>query len=115
LGFVSVPTDEDYAQEAIDALKTDTMDANFLLNVEYKIAGVEYISLVNEAKKTDVAQELVKEGLLLVENRKERRLQKLVKDFKTAESEAKKKHLNIWQYGDITEDDAREFGMMSRN
>lgn len=32
-------------------------------------------------------------------------------DFKTAENEAKTKHLNIWQYGDITEDDAREFGV----
>lgn len=111
LGFVALPTDEDFAHEAIDALKQDTCEANFLLNVEYRVGGTEYVSLVDEIKKTDVAQTLVKEGLLLVENRKERRLQKLVKDFKTAEAEAKKKHLNIWQYGDITEDDAREFGM----
>jgi uncharacterized Fe-S radical SAM superfamily protein PflX len=34
-----------------------------------------------------------------------------VKDFKTAEEEAKMKHLNIWQYGDITQDECKEFGM----
>lgn len=34
-----------------------------------------------------------------------------LKDYKAAEQEAKTKHLCIWQYGDITEDDAREFGM----
>jgi len=34
-----------------------------------------------------------------------------LKDYKAAEEEAKRKHLCIWQYGDITEDDAREFGM----
>jgi len=111
LGFVTLPTDEDYAQEAIYALKHDTAEGQFLLNVEYKIGGVEYISLVDDVKKQDVGQTLVKEGLLLAENRKERRLQKLVKDFKAAENEAKSKHLNIWQYGDITEDDAREFGL----
>jgi len=113
LGFVTLPTDEDYAHEAIYALKTDTVEGTFLLNVEYKNGGVEYISLVDDSKKVDVGQNLVREGLLLVENRKERRLQKLIKDFKTAETEAKMKHLNIWQYGDITEDDAREFGMMT--
>jgi len=114
LGFVALPSDEDYAQEAIYALKQDTMDGNFSLNVEYKVGGIEYISLVDDAKKSDVAQNLVKEGLLLVENRKERRLQKLMKDFKTAENEAKSNHLNVWRYGDPTADDAREFGM-SRN
>jgi len=26
---------------------------------------------------------------------------------------AKKEHLNIWRYGDITADDAKEFGVMA--
>nr|QBI71277.1 ebna2 binding protein P100 [Isotomurus palustris] len=111
LGFVTLPTDEDYAQEAIYALKHDTAEGTFLLNVEYKNVGVEYVSLADDKKKQDVGQTLVREGLLLVENRKERRLQKMVKEFKAAENEAKAKHLNIWEYGDITQDDAREFGM----
>lgn len=32
-------------------------------------------------------------------------------DYKNAQSEAAKNHLKIWEYGDITEDDAKEFGL----
>ena len=32
-------------------------------------------------------------------------------DYKAAEDEAKKSRSNIWEYGDITEDDAKEFGV----
>lgn len=32
-------------------------------------------------------------------------------EYKKAEKEARDNHRNIWQYGDITEDDAREFGV----
>jgi staphylococcal nuclease domain-containing protein 1 len=111
LACVVLPTDEEYAADAISALRHDTAEGKFLLNVEYKTGNLGYVTLIEETTKEDLGQSLVKEGLLLVENRKERRLQKLLKDYKAAEREAKDKHLNVWQYGDITEDDAREFGM----
>jgi staphylococcal nuclease domain-containing protein 1 len=111
LACVSLPSDDDFVSEAIHAVRHDTAEGVFLLNVEYKVGGLDYVTLADKTSKEDVAQNLVKEGLLLVENKKERRLQKLLKDYKSAEEEAKRKHLCIWQYGDITEDDAREFGM----
>jgi len=111
LACVTVPTDEEYAADAINALRQDTAEGKFLLNIEYKIGNLGYVTLVDETTKDDLGESLVKEGILLVDNRKERRLQKLMKDYKAAEREAKEKHLNVWQYGDITEDDAREFGM----
>lgn len=33
-----------------------------------------------------------------------------VNEYLTTQEKAKKEHLCIWQYGDITEDDAKEFG-----
>lgn len=33
-----------------------------------------------------------------------------VEEYKEAEALAKKNHLGVWEYGDITEDDAKEFG-----
>ena len=33
-----------------------------------------------------------------------------VRDYEDAMGRAKTNHLNIWQYGDITADDAKEFG-----
>jgi len=39
------------------------------------------------------------------------RMAKMLGSYTEAMEEAKKGHLNIWEYGDITEDDAREFGV----
>ncbi|CAG2175683.1 unnamed protein product, partial [Oppiella nova] len=65
-----------------------------------------------EETKKDIVLQLVSDGLFFVDfkSRRERRLQKAVNEYKAAQDSAKKKRLNIWQYGDITEDDAKEFG-----
>jgi len=110
LACVNLPSDEEYSQDAIHAFKADTAEGRFLMNVEYKVGSLEHVTLADETSKEDVCERLVKDGLFLVDNRKERRLQKLVQNYKAAETEAKKNHNNIWRYGDITEDDAREFG-----
>jgi staphylococcal nuclease domain-containing protein 1 len=54
---------------------------------------------------------LVQDGLLMVDRKGGRKLAKLQKQYEDAMDFAKKQHLNIWRYGDITEDDAREFGV----
>ena len=50
-------------------------------------------------------------GLMLLDNKREKRFKSLLSEYNKAQEEAKKEHLNIWQYGDVTEDDAHEFGM----
>jgi len=47
----------------------------------------------------------------LVDKKGGRRLAKLVASYQEAMEKAKKSHLNIWEYGDITQDDAKEFGV----
>jgi staphylococcal nuclease domain-containing protein 1 len=32
-------------------------------------------------------------------------------DYRAAQETAKKSHANMWMYGDITKDDAKEFGL----
>merc|ERR1712008_221949 len=39
-----------------------------------------------------------------------RRFAKMVTSYVEAQDKAKRDHLNIWEYGDITGDEAREFG-----
>jgi staphylococcal nuclease domain-containing protein 1 len=34
-----------------------------------------------------------------------------VSEYREAQETAKKSHANVWMYGDITEDDAKEFGL----
>ena len=48
---------------------------------------------------------------MMVEKRGGGRLAKVVNSYIEAQESAKKNHLTIWEYGDITADDAREFGV----
>uniref|UniRef100_A0A1B6ECM6 Staphylococcal nuclease domain-containing protein 1 n=1 Tax=Clastoptera arizonana TaxID=38151 RepID=A0A1B6ECM6_9HEMI len=107
LAFVSLPKDvdpEDF-KETITALRDDTIDRTLNLNVEYKVGNLGYVTLVDASTNVDIVKELVSDGLLLVEKRRDRRLQKLIDEYNAAQDEAKKNRRNIWRYGDITLDE----------
>ena len=90
-------------------MKDDLLDHQFKLNVEYRIGGNAYVTLV-DGDDNDAGKALIADGLLMAEKKGGRRLAKLVTAYQEAMDSAKKSHLNIWEYGDITADDAREFG-----
>ncbi|XP_017771702.1 PREDICTED: staphylococcal nuclease domain-containing protein 1 [Nicrophorus vespilloides] len=111
LACVSLPKDVEYADLALKYMREDTMGRKLLLNVEYRVPGVPpCVTLMTEGQEEDIAKNLITDGLLLVEKRRERRLNKLMNEYRAAQDAAKKNHSNIWEYGDITEDDANEFG-----
>lgn len=71
---------EEYKEEAIQTLKNDALYQPLNLNVEYKQGNVLYATLVNTTNNDeDIAKTLILEGLLMFENRREKRLQKLVR------------------------------------
>lgn len=112
LACVQLPNDEEYKEEVIRALENDVKNRALNLNVEYRQGNVSYATLVDTANNDeDIAKTLILEGLLMFENRREKRLQKLVAEYKAAQDAAKRSHANMWMYGDITEDDAKEFGL----
>lgn len=108
LACVTLPADTDYREVAIKSLKEDILNKSVLLNVESR-GPVPEVTLT-DSQRNDIAKNLIAEGLLLVDKRRDRRLQKIVTDYKAAQHIAKTNHIAIWQYGDITEDDAKEFG-----
>jgi staphylococcal nuclease domain-containing protein 1 len=65
---------------------------------------------MNQDKSVDGGKTLVGSGFCTVNKRGEKRLQKLVSEFLKEQEKARNGHLNLWRYGDITEDDASEFG-----
>lgn len=110
---MSVPTDEDAKQDAVDALFNDILNQTMMLNIEYRGAtGPDCVSLkhADAGDEEDVAKSLVTEGFLTVDVRKEKRLAKIVSELCKKQEEAKKQRKNLWRYGDFREDDAREFG-----
>ncbi|XP_051162988.1 staphylococcal nuclease domain-containing protein 1 [Leptopilina boulardi] len=112
LACVKLPQDNDYKKMAIDAFREDVVTGEtLLLNVEFKVNNLPAATLVDSTSNEDVGKGLIAYGFLIVEKSRDRRLKKLMEDYKAAEDEAKKSRLNIWEYGDITEDDAKEFGV----
>jgi hypothetical protein len=71
---------EEYKEEAIRTLENDVQNRSLNLNVEYRQGNVAYATLVDTANNDeDIAKTLIQEGLLMFENRREKRLQKLVR------------------------------------
>ena len=59
----------------------------------------------------DIGEELLKNGFCTTVKKAPKHLAELHSTYVEVQSVAKKQHLNLWRYGDITEDDDKEFGM----
>lgn len=111
LALVKFSKDDDYVDDALQLLMGEVMEREVLVNREYRNGGFDFVTIQRADTKADVARTLLSQGLLLLDERKDKRLQSLVSEYRSAQEEAKRKHLSIWQYGDVTDDDAHEFGM----
>jgi len=112
LAFVSLPPDEEFSEDAVNELYHTIGNKMLTMNMEFRGAPNDTVSLyTNEDGTGDIALQLLEEGFLLAEHRREKRLQKLISEYKSAQNSAKKNRLNLWRYGDITQDDAKEFGV----
>ena len=71
-----------------------------------KVSGTYHVTL-QETKESEesINSFMLKSGLLRIASRPERRLISLSKDLKVDESYARKKHLGMWQYGDVSSDE----------
>ncbi|XP_041326199.1 staphylococcal nuclease domain-containing protein 1 [Pyrgilauda ruficollis] len=76
--FIQVPQDEEARADAVDSVVRDIQNTQCLLNVEHLGPGCPHVTLQFADSKSDVGLGLVKEGLVMVEPRKERQFQKVV-------------------------------------
>ncbi|XP_063304417.1 staphylococcal nuclease domain-containing protein 1 [Pelobates fuscus] len=108
--FIQVPQDEEARADVVDNVVRDIQNTQCLLNVEHSGAGCPHVTLQFADSKDDVGLGLVKEGLVMVEVRKEKQFQKVISEYLSAQEAAKAARLNLWRYGDFRADDADEFG-----
>ncbi|XP_014746238.1 PREDICTED: staphylococcal nuclease domain-containing protein 1 [Sturnus vulgaris] len=104
--FIQVPQDEEARADAVDSVVRDIQNTQCLLNVEHLGPGCPHVTLQFADSKSDVGLGLVKEGLVMVEPRKERQFQKVITEYLNAQEAAKSARLNLWRYGDFRADDA---------
>ncbi|KAL3210473.1 hypothetical protein MRX96_008717 [Rhipicephalus microplus] len=110
LALVALPKDPEQAQDAVQAFQDEVSgEPQLQLNVEYRVGGQEFVTLLTPSG-TDIGKTLLQEGWVLLEERRDRHLQELLQEYVAARDSAKAKRLNLWCYGDVTEDDSKEFG-----
>lgn len=80
---------EEDIQVAYEALQTEALNKKCVLNVEYKVGSLEYVTLCHADSKDDITKTLIADGLVLAEPRREKRLGKLVSEYQKAEEKAK--------------------------
>uniref|UniRef100_A0A8C4STL7 Staphylococcal nuclease domain-containing protein n=1 Tax=Erpetoichthys calabaricus TaxID=27687 RepID=A0A8C4STL7_ERPCA len=91
--FIQVPQDEDARADVVDNVVRDIQNTQCLLNVEYVGASCSFVTLQFSDSKDDVGLGLIKEGMVMVDVRKEKHLQKVVSPLFLTES----LHcLNLW-------------------
>eukprot|EP00061_Rhincodon_typus_P014713 g41930.t1 len=71
------PPDEDAKADVIDSVVRDIQNTQCLLNVEFGGPSCSFVTLQFADSKDDVGLGLVKEGLVMVDVRKEKHLQKV--------------------------------------
>ncbi|KAL0852270.1 hypothetical protein ABMA28_000478 [Loxostege sticticalis] len=109
LACVKFPSDPDDRAEAVAAFGADTLNKKLLLNIEQR-GSPPAVTLVDPATNNDLGKNLIKEGLVLMEFVRDHRLATLIGEYRAAQDHAKSSRLNLWRHGDITDDDAVEFG-----
>ncbi|KAK5876490.1 hypothetical protein CesoFtcFv8_025839 [Champsocephalus esox] len=110
LAYIQVPLDEDVRADVVDCVVRDIQNSQCLMNVEYSGANCPHVTIQFGDTKDDVGLGLVKEGMVMVDVRKEKHLKKMVTEYLNSQESAKSARLNIWRYGDFRADDADEFG-----
>ncbi|XP_045509641.1 staphylococcal nuclease domain-containing protein 1 [Colias croceus] len=106
---VKFPSDPEDRLEAVRAFSLDTLNKKLLLNVEIR-GSPPAVTLVDPTTNSDLGRNLIKEGLALLEPLRDYRLAALMGEYRAAQEHAKSSRLNLWRHGDITDDDALEFG-----
>jgi len=106
LACIRVPkTNEEFGREAALFFKDHVWGKSLWANVEYREQDRSYVSLGDPSSHVLVNASLVRSGLARVEKRVHQSLIPMANKLREEEELAKRSHLNIWQYGDISDDE----------
>lgn len=109
LAFLAAPS-KDWSADAVEFLRDRILNRQVQVNVEYRDGPAEYVTALDAETSTDIGQEMLEQGLITLKARTSAHLQALMAAYTAAQQQAKSGRLGIWTYGDVSEDDAKEFG-----
>lgn len=70
------------------------------------------VQLMSSSPQEDIGLQLIANGYVVVDKTKkrDRKVREMFTKYTAEQEKAKAKRLNIWMYGDVTADEATEFG-----
>lgn len=103
----------EYHKISADKLNEYAFGQDLLAKVELVDRGSKmHLTLIEddalEEEQVSINCRMVREGWCRVEEKPDRQLFKLCERLKSEEEGAKKNHLNIWEYGDVSDDEGEE-------
>ncbi len=84
---------------AVDSIYNEIYNKQLMSNTEYRNGNIECVTLLFPDTKEDVAKGLITDGLVLFEDRKEKRLRTLVGEYKSAQAKAKQTRVRVIPLG----------------
>jgi len=103
--------DSEWVEDAASAFNDLAWDQDLLGKVEFEDSlGRLHISLFQQNNPLSINQQLLRDGWLRILNKPDTRISHLVSTLREDEAMAKKKRLNVWHYGDVSdpEEDDKE-------
>eukprot|EP00794_Sanderia_malayensis_P012792 gene12792-14103_t len=90
LACIMAPVDDDDKRVLANVFVQEVLNEQFLLNIEYKFNGQDFVTLSKPETKDDIALKLLSEGYAMLENRREKRLQPLVSGYRKSQETARR-------------------------
>eukprot|EP00042_Codosiga_hollandica_P032655 m.211077 g.211077 ORF g.211077 m.211077 type:complete len:118 (+) comp53969_c0_seq1:2403-2756(+) len=91
-------------------VRESLLDKTVLLNVEYSDGNDTYVSVADSETKTDLLLEIITAGFLFAAPRRESFLKPLYSEYSKAQTAASSGRFGMWKYGDVSQEDDKEFG-----
>jgi staphylococcal nuclease domain-containing protein 1 len=99
------PPGDDFYEDALTFFKELALGKQLLMNLEY-MQSKGFVTLADPKAKVHVNAALLRAGLTTLQKRPPRQSNSQVLDtLKEEQEKARNAHLNLWQYGDIDEDE----------
>lgn len=94
LKFLLLFVQTEAARDARDEFFEITDNKVLLLNVEYKVGSIPYVTLLSSDEKEDIGKDLILKGFVFVDPKREKKFQKIVNDYLSAQETAKKSRVS---------------------
>lgn len=109
LAGLSAPRSAEYQEGSAMAFSQMAFGLELRAKIEFSDKfGRKHLTLTHDEHDISLNRQLLRDGWAKVQTRPDRRIMKLVPDLQTEEEYAKRNHYNLFEYGDVSDEEEGE-------